>query len=244
MEAPGLGPQVEQAEVRGHVDVEGRAVELVERLVDLLPLPALGAQLSLAQQITLDAGLGGDETLGQFGFGHFQREEGDRPVLLNRDVLGDVGDEGGLADRGPGGEDDQVRRLKATGLLVEIVESGRHPGSFQLTGDPLVQAIGFVEEHVAQLAEVALLLLVGDLEELGLGPFRKRRRIGLAIVDPDLDVLGRPQEPPQVGMLADDLGVMAGVAGCGDLLGQFGHVIVAAGLLQLAGGGQCLADGQ
>ena len=57
----------------------------------------------------------GDEAVGQLGLRHLEREEGDRPPLLDRDVLGDVADQRRLAHRRPGGEDDQVAGLKAAG---------------------------------------------------------------------------------------------------------------------------------
>jgi hypothetical protein len=47
-------------------------------------------------------------------------------ALLHRDVLGDVEREGGLAHRRAAGDDDQVLRLHAGRLHVEVDEAGRH----------------------------------------------------------------------------------------------------------------------
>ena len=48
--------------------------------------------------------------------------------LLDRDVLGKVEREGGLAHRRTAGDDDHVGRLQAGGLLVEVDQAGRHAG--------------------------------------------------------------------------------------------------------------------
>ena len=90
-------------------------------------------------------------------------------------------------------------------------------------------------EDLVDAAEVARLLLVGDLEQQLLGALGQLTRGSpVSLVHPGLDLLAGSEQPPQQGVLLDDLGVVLGVAGRRDLGGQLGDVELAAGILDPA----------
>ena len=79
------------------------------------------------------------------------RENGHRQLRLQRDVLGDVEREGGLAHRGPAGDDDHVARLQAGSLHVEVVEAGRDAGDIRrmLAVVELLDAVDHLRQQAA-----------------------------------------------------------------------------------------------
>ena len=78
------------------------------------------------------------------------------------------------------------------------------------------------------------LLLVGDLEEQPLGVLDELGGLAVALRDRLLDQLGGRVEAAHQRVLLDDLRVVLGAAGCGDLGGQACDHVAAADLLELA----------
>ena len=70
---------------------------------------------------------------------------------------------------GRAASDDQVAGLKAAGDRVEVAEAGGGAGQLGLAGGELLQPVDLVVEDLGEEAEVAGLLLVGDVEEQLLG---------------------------------------------------------------------------
>ena len=154
----------------------------------------------------------GDEPVGELRLRHLEREEGDRLSVLGGDVLGDVAHERRLAERGPRGDHDQVPRLEAAELRVEVAEAGGRAGDVWSPLDSCLEAVDLVAEDLGDPAEVAGALLVGDLEQQALGALDQLLRLALAVVDRLLDLLRGREQPPQQRVLLDDLRVVAGVA--------------------------------
>ena len=57
-----------------------------------------------------------------------RREDGDRLLVLDGDVLGDVHRQRGLAHAGPGGDDEHLGAVQAVGHFVEFGETGGQAG--------------------------------------------------------------------------------------------------------------------
>ena len=89
-----------------------------------------------------------------------------------RDVVGDVGGERGLAHAGTAGDDDQVGRLQAAHLAVEILEAGREARE-------LAVALIGARRHVDRGGERGLEFLEAAVVAAGLGE----------LVEPALGVL-------------------------------------------------------
>ena len=66
--------------------------------------------------------------MGELRLRHLERKEGDRLLVLGGDVLRDVAHERRLTEGGPRRHDDQVARLKAAQLRVEVAEAGGRAG--------------------------------------------------------------------------------------------------------------------
>ena len=232
MQAPGLRAQVEQAEVRGLVDPQRGALDLVADPQDLRPI-VLG-HVALAQLVRRDPRAFRDQPLGEFGVRHLEREEGDRAAFLDRHVLGDVGDETRLAHARPRGEDDQVAGLKAAGDLVEVGKPGGRSSDVGLAARELLEAVDLPREDVLEHVEVLGLLLVGDLEEQLLRPLGELIRLALAVVDRALDLVRGREQTAQQRVLLDDPRVVLGVAGDRNGRGEVGDRLAATGGLEVA----------
>ena len=125
-----------------------------------------------------------------------------------------------------------------------MLEPGGHAGLLELARGDLLEAVDFVVDDLADHPEVAGLFLVGDLEEQLLGPLGEFVAAAFTFVDPGTDLVAGVEQAPEEGVLLDDLRVMAGVARGRHLGGQLRHVVLAAGLFDLAGRGQRLVHAQ
>jgi hypothetical protein len=231
VQPPRLGPQVEDPEVGGVVEPQRSVFQLLAGPDDLGPV--LLRHLALAQPVARDPRPAGDEALGQLHLRHLQREEGHRRVLLQGDVLGDVGDPGALSHRGPRRDHDQVPGLEATGESVDVLEPRRGPGQLALAAGELLQAVELVAEDLVQPPEVARLLLVGDLKQQPLGVLGQLARVVVALAHPFLDPLAGAEQTPQQRVLLHDLGVVLGISGGRHLGRELGDVVLAARVLDL-----------
>ena len=149
-----------------------------------------------------------------------------------------------FAHRRPRGDHDQVARLEAAGLVVEIAEARWRPGDVRGTAGEGLELVDLVVEDLADLPEVDGTLLVGDLEEEALGLLDHLRGLAVALGHRGLDLLRRRVEAAHQRVLLDDLRVVPGAARRRHLGRQAGDHIPAADLLQLAVLGEGLGDGQ
>ena len=245
VQPPRLGAHVHDPDVRGVVDVQRRRVVLARGAQHALPL-RLVAQPPLAQVVALDRGLRGDEALRELGLGHLEAEQGHRApvVLVQRDVLGHVGDQRGFAHRWACRDDDQVARLEAAGDRVEVGEAGRGAGERAALGGELLPLAHLGVQDLADEAEVLLAVVVGDLEDGALGPLDELARRRLVAVDAGLDLVGGGQQAAQQRAVADDLRVLAQVADGGDRRGERVDLRLAAGRVEPAARAQVLGDGE
>jgi hypothetical protein len=167
--------------------------------------------------------------MGQLRLRHLEREEGDRLAVLGGDVLGDVADQRRLAERWARRDDDEVPRLKATQLRVEVAEARRRPGDRLIALRELLETVDLVAQDLRDAPEVARALLVGDLEQQALGPLDELVRLPLPIVDRLLDALRSREQPAKERVLLDDLRVVASVAGDWDRRGKLRDRLLATG---------------
>ena len=113
--------QLEHRQRRRVVDVDRRLAELADGLGDLRVLAVLDVADAHAREVELceRAEHAHDELVGR----HFEREDRDADVGLQRDVRGDVQTERRLSHARAAGDDDQVGGLEAGGHPVEIGEA-------------------------------------------------------------------------------------------------------------------------
>ncbi len=164
--------------------------------------------------------------------------------MLDGGVLGDIADQRALAHRRAGGDDDQVPRLKAAGDLVEVLEAGGRAGQRGALDRQAVQLVELLVQHLFDRAEVLLAIVAGDLEHRLLGLLDELARGSAVVEHALLDLIRRPQQPPQQRVLAHDLRVAAGVPGGRHDPGQPIDRRDPADLLELAALAQAVGDRQ
>ena len=130
------GRELRDRDAAGLVDVEGNLLHLADRVGDVVKV-ALG-DVAAADLVGSDPGLFGDDAGRQLLGRHFEREEADNAAIggLDRpvgarsrlvalgDVEGDVGGERRFPHAGTAGEDDEIGRLQAAHIAVEIRQPG------------------------------------------------------------------------------------------------------------------------
>ena len=121
---PRVGAQLAGGEARRFVDVQRDVAQPLDRVGQARPFlvgQAAGAQMGL-----VDAADRPDDPHRELRGAHFHREHRYRQALVQRDMLGDVDRERGLAHRRPRGEHHHVAGLEARGHAIEVDEAGRH----------------------------------------------------------------------------------------------------------------------
>lgn len=94
-----------------------------------------------------DAGTGKKKTLLNLDGGYFTGKKQGRLLLLQRDVLHDVEQEGGLPHRRTGRNDEHVPRLETVTLAVQLAKPGGKPLNLPLADNELFKAgDGFLDE--------------------------------------------------------------------------------------------------
>ena len=78
---------------------------------------------------------------------HLEAEDADDLALVDRRVLGEVQRQAGLADRGAGGDEHEVRLLQARGQRVQVGEAGADAADLALVLVEVVEpVVGAVEQ--------------------------------------------------------------------------------------------------
>src|SRR5659263_668160 len=103
LEAAGPPPDLPEGPGWGVVDEQGRLGEAAHGAGDLVPVPAIHA--ALAELLQFDAGLGGHEAHRELRAAHLQGEDHRGEPVADARLPADVEREGGLAARGPRGDD-------------------------------------------------------------------------------------------------------------------------------------------
>ena len=127
-------------------------------------------------------------------------------------VGGHAQGEAGLARARPAPDDDEVGRLEAGQLLVEVDEAGGDAGDGLVVLEQGLEVVEVGAEEVAQGRDGVGDPLLGHVEDEGLGLVDGPRDVvGQAVADLG-DVAGDGDEAAEEGVLLDDAGVAAGVA--------------------------------
>ena len=128
-------------------------------------------------------------------------------AVLDRDVLGDVRDQRALAHRGPRGEHDQVRLLEAAGDVVEVAEAGRRAGDSTGRRARAARACRSPRARISSierksLARSSAWATSNSMRSASSTSWRGSPR---AVGDATLDRLRDAEQPPQRGLLLDEL---------------------------------------
>ena len=200
-----------------------------------------------AQAAVFDAGFGGDESGGDLFGGHFEAEHGDGCALPEGGVAGDGEGEGGFADGGAGGEDEQVGAVDAAvEQAVEVAEAGA--GGAGGVGGGVGGFLQDVDEQVLEHGEFAALLGAADGIEFFDGFVQGGVDVGVGAVGEFADVAGGAEHVAVGGGALNDAGVVFGADGGGEFGDEGGDVGLTADFVDPAfacefGGGGDGVDG-
>ena len=229
---PGLRPQVQQLQVGRVVDEQRRLVDAAAGLGD--PAEVGGLQHARAQQLRVDARLHREQALHDRHARHLEGEQAHGDLLADRDVGGHREGEGGLADRRPGADHDELGGLEAVG---EVVELGEARGHARVAALGVVEALDRVEGPADDLlgrVVAAALVPVGDLEDLPLGLLDDLADLRGVVVRPGDDLLRDAREAAPDGGRLHDARVVLHVGARRHRRGEARDVGEAAALLQAA----------
>ena len=189
-----------------------------------------------------NSGALGDDAGGELLGRHFQREEADDAAVDGGDmavgprlaamrlgdVVGDVGGERGLAHAGAAGDDDQVGRLQAAHLGVEVLQAGGEAGQLAVA---LIGAGRHVDRGGQRLGEAlearAEAARLGDLVELALGvlDLLARREIDRRVERHIDHVLADADQVSPHREVGDGAAVVGGVDDGGGFGGEAGEIL-------------------
>ena len=196
------------------------------------------------RRIVLEAMLGllGENTRGELFGRHFAGEEADDAAIdgfhgavgLNlramrlRDVVGDVGGERGLAHAGTAGDDDQVGRLQAAHLGVEIAQARGDARQLSVALKRFRRHIDRDRQRLRKALEAAVIAAgLGQFIQpaLGILDLRARRKIHRR-VEGDIDhVLADADQVAAQRQFVDRPPVVLGVDDGGGFGGEAGEVL-------------------
>ncbi len=226
--------------------MQWRALHLVERETQAVPL--IVAQFAVAHPVLVELTHRAEHPHHQLGTAHFHGKHRHGLFQVERNVLGDVERERGLAHARASGDDDQIARLQARGALIQIVKTGGNASDivfvFALVeGSHTVQH--FFHEVVDLLeADGASALRLGDLEHQLLGLFEQVLGAATSGVEGAVgDLVGHAQESSHHRALAHQFGVLLHIAGARHIGHQAGEIGTATSSIQRVGALQRLHDG-
>src|SRR6201999_1236398 len=176
LQAPGARHQLRNRQAAGFVDIERQRLQLDRAFADLLEIQL--ADAAAADVAGWYAATLGENTGGELLAAHFAGEEADRAAIdrLGRavglqfrnigpgNVVGDVGRQRGLAHAGTAGDDDQVGRLQAAHLGVEVAQAGGDAGKLSVALERLGRHVDGNGERRRDLLDPAII-------SAGLGQF-------------------------------------------------------------------------
>ena len=147
-------------------------------------------------------------------------------VALDRHVFAQIHGEGGLTHGGTAGDHDHVGGLQATGHFIQLFKTGGQAGERALGFVQLINAVHRLFQHrLDVLGAIAFLLLLGNLEDGGLGlienfqgftPFGIKRAIRHLVRHID--------QLPQDAALTDDIRIGGNVGRTGGISGQLRQI--------------------
>ena len=208
-------------------------LERADRLHQLAVV--VGREVAAAQAVRVDPRLGGEQADEQLLRRHLQAEEADRhrPLAVERDVLGDVQHEAGLAHRRPRRDDHHVARLQAGRHLVQLGEPGRHARDQAAVLLQLAERVEAPLHQVGDRDEAGADALVGDLEDALLGAVEDLVGVLGAGVGFLQDVVRAGDQRAQRRLLLDDRRVVLDVGRARHAVDEARDVGDAADVLEL-----------
>ncbi len=175
---------------------------------------------------------------------HLEGEKGDGHFFVERGVLGNVEDEGGLSHRRAAGDDDQIGRLETCGDLVQILESAADAGNRFPAALEHLNPLHRRPEELLDSSEAFIPASLVYLEDLVFGGVEQ-----LSGGCSGLECFGDDRcrhfyQATAQCLFADDLGVVLDIGGSRNSVNEKADVIAAAASLEVAGARQLFGERQ
>ncbi len=199
---------------------------------------------SLAKLLRVDARLGRQHALDERLLAHLEREERHLLVLLDGGVLRDVERECRLAHRRARRHDDEIRRLKAGGQLIEVAEAAgdaRDGLAARMNG---LDALHRGPQQLLDAREPLVRALLRHLKDLLLGDVEQLVRRGATAERLTDDLSGDFDETPEQRLFLHDLRVVLDVGSGGHGVHEEADVVLAARSLEIAASLQLVRERQ
>ena len=193
------GAHLEEGDGRRVVDEQLRLAHLLRREEERLFL--FFRQATLAQALKVHARLGALDTETELLGGHFEREEADDVLLMNRQIRGDIERERGLPHTRAGRDDDEVGLLETLGEGVEARVSRRQAREHRAATVDVLDLDFVLLGNRRKLHEAAADRSLRDLHE-----------IALRVLEDGLGVRGRDRIANRAPRLEDDEAPERGLA--------------------------------
>ena len=206
-QAPGTRAHFGRADTGGVIDKQLAVVEQVDRRGQARPVVILkltGTHLGL-----VDTAKRREHTHDQRFTWHLEGVHQHRLVAAQNGVFHQVHRKGGLTHRRTAGDDDQVGRLQAAGLFVEVGVAGGNTGNSRVGVEQGVDAVdGFGQQVVDADRAAGLGPCFCNLEDLPLGFVKDLGSSAAFGVEGAVgDFSADADQLAQGGALADDLGI-------------------------------------
>ena len=251
LQTPGAGPQLGNGERRGVVDKQGRLVQLGHRGHDLVG-EFIAADLAAAKPFGTDLAGFRQQAGGELFRRHLQTEKGGdrafaaRTAVAGGGAVGHVGGQCRFAHGGTSREDQQIRRMQAAELGVQVPEAGADADQTAVALERRLDHPGGFGDRRAERPEgVFLGAFLGQVVERG---FRILDLFGRLIVDAGFvgavdDLLAERNQFTALRQIEDDLAVVFGVDDRRRRGGQAGEVLRPADLRQALVAGEMVLQG-
>ncbi len=171
---------------------------------------------AVADALEIDPGARAEEPLDELLGAHFEAEDGDRLLLLDGDVLGDVHGERGLAHAGARGDDEHLRAVQPVGHLVELAVPGGEAGDGASALVEFLDGLDGFHDLLLHREGADLEALAGDLVDLLLDLVEERGDVVLLIVGAGGVLRAGGDDAAQRPFLLENLDVIGRVGRRGD----------------------------
>ena len=232
----GLGTQLENGETRGIVDVKRCTQQVVDALVQAVPLIRL--QLTVQNLRTLNLTGIRDETVYQLHVRHFEREESHRHLVVGSNVLGHREGKRRLTHGRTTGNNHKVAGLPAAGDVVQLVIARRYTRQAVLVGCGLLDDIDGVLDNGVYLGVVLLHVALSQFEQRTLGLLHQIVDINGLVEGLGLDIAGKGNELTGQRLLGNNTGMVLNIGRRSHTAGEFRHIARATDILKVALTGQ------
>jgi hypothetical protein len=197
-------------------------------------LPVFSTEMPAAEFVSINLRDGSHQALQQRFLGHFQAEHGHRQSSTDGDILGEIQGQGGFALRGPGREDNQLRRLQAGEQLVELAVARGDAGDALPFPEDSFQAIKALVNNILDGEQAGFDAIFSQRKDAGFRVVKDGVSAIFAFESALLDIVGGVNQVAENRLFFDDARIVLHVGDTRHAVHQGSKVRSAASRFQFA----------